>query len=220
MLLSWMAYAWLFAAVVAIGAMAADRTFSIWRRATRGVWVTALIASAVIPVTLALSPRRVVIESIDTAGDARWSVDPSSFGAPTRSTTAPRAAAPAPSVATQWQIPASWNRTAGMLWLTASVLLLAMIARSFALLRRRHRSWARVQLDGLEVLVAHDVGPAVAGVVKPSIVLPEWALRLEGERRRMMLRHEMEHIRAGDPYLLFAATLLVALLPWNLPLLY
>src|SRR5262249_11905491 len=34
----------------------------------------------------------------------------------------------------------------------------------------------------------------------------------------LVLRHEREHRVARDPYLLFAAALLVALLPWNLAL--
>ncbi|HUH12583.1 MAG TPA: M56 family metallopeptidase, partial [Longimicrobiales bacterium] len=73
-------------------------------------------------------------------------------------------------------------------------------------------------VDGVSVLVSPHTGPATVGVVRPEIVLPRWALALADGARRLMLAHEREHLRAGDPRLLFAGTLLAMALPWNLPL--
>ncbi|MEX0892939.1 MAG: M56 family metallopeptidase, partial [Gemmatimonadota bacterium] len=42
-----------------------------------------------------------------------------------------------------------------------------------------------------------------------------WALQLAPPLRTLMLEHEAEHLRAGDPRLLGGGLLLVALLPWN-----
>ena len=53
-----------------------------------------------------------------------------------------------------------------------------------------------------------------------DVVLPEWILSLDAPLRALVLRHEEEHRRARDPHLLFAAELLWALMPWNLPLWY
>src|SRR5207237_268990 len=79
-------------------------------------------------------------------------------------------------------------------------------------------AWRRAAVDGRAVLVSDDVGPAVAGLWRPRIVLPEWALRLTDAERRLMLAHEDEHVRARDPWLLAAAAALVLLAPWNLML--
>ena len=51
-----------------------------------------------------------------------------------------------------------------------------------------------------------------------GIVLPEWALALDEPLRALVLRHELEHRAARDPYLLLTAAVLTALLPWNIPL--
>jgi TonB-dependent SusC/RagA subfamily outer membrane receptor len=53
------------------------------------------------------------------------------------------------------------------------------------------------------------------GVLRPEIVVPEWLLaRSEGEVR-LAIDHEREHVRAGDPGLLFIGSVVTALLPWN-----
>lgn len=46
-------------------------------------------------------------------------------------------------------------------------------------------------------------------------MIPEWALRLEERLRRLMLLHEGEHVRAGDPRLLGLGLAVVAAMPWN-----
>src|SRR2546428_771335 len=68
---------------------------------------------------------------------------------------------------------------------------------------------------GRAVLVSVNVGPAVAGLWRSQVVLPEWALRLGEGERRLMLTHEDEHVRARDPWLLAAAAAAVVLAPWN-----
>jgi bla regulator protein BlaR1 len=49
-------------------------------------------------------------------------------------------------------------------------------------------------------------------------VLPRWVLALPVSQRRYVVRHEDEHRRAHDVALLGAASVLVALMPWNLAL--
>jgi beta-lactamase regulating signal transducer with metallopeptidase domain len=70
-------------------------------------------------------------------------------------------------------------------------------------------------VDGVPVLVSPDTGPAVVGLIRSHIVLPEWACEADPEVRALMLEHEGEHLRAGDPRLLAGALLVVALMPWN-----
>jgi TonB family protein len=55
----------------------------------------------------------------------------------------------------------------------------------------------------------------VVGLFRSRIVLPAWALSADEEARRLVLEHEQEHVRAGDPRLLAAALVFAALIPWN-----
>lgn len=103
-------------------------------------------------------------------------------------------------------------------WIALSSIGLAMIVLSAMRLARPRPTWTTTTVDGVPILVSHDVGPAVIGVMRYRIVLPAWALGLSAAERELILAHEREHATAGDPSLLFLATLLLALTPWNLPL--
>ncbi|MBV9879783.1 MAG: hypothetical protein JO180_04765, partial [Gemmatirosa sp.] len=48
-----------------------------------------------------------------------------------------------------------------------------------------------------------------------GILLPAWALALDERPLALMLAHERAHLTARDPQLLAAATVAVALMPWN-----
>jgi hypothetical protein len=52
-------------------------------------------------------------------------------------------------------------------------------------------------------------------MVRSEIVLPRWALALDGPSRSLLIQHEREHIRARDPLLMHASALAVMLMPWN-----
>jgi hypothetical protein len=85
---------------------------------------------------------------------------------------------------------------------------------------RMRRAWREKVIAGVPVLVSHDVGPAVIGLVHHGIVVPSWVEDLEGDAQRTVMTHEREHVRAGDPLLLWMGTFLVALSPWNPALWY
>jgi len=100
-------------------------------------------------------------------------------------------------------------------WFVSSVVVLLIGGVSAWRLVQRRRHWERREVDGVPVLVSERTGPAVVGVRRCEIVIPEWALSLDADRRAYMLRHEQEHASAGDPRLLLAAGLLAAAAPWN-----
>jgi TonB family protein len=97
------------------------------------------------------------------------------------------------------------------------VLLLALVVATLRLAVLR-RGWRSVTVDGRAVFVSENVGPAVVGLWRPRVVLPEWARGLGDGERRLMLAHEDEHVRAGDPWLLASGTAVLILAPWNLAL--
>lgn len=68
------------------------------------------------------------------------------------------------------------------------------------------------------VIVHPTLGPATVGLLRTRVVVPAWVRALPGEERRYVLQHEYEHKRAHDTQLLFFASLIVVIAPWNIVL--
>jgi hypothetical protein len=80
------------------------------------------------------------------------------------------------------------------------------------------RSGVDGEVNRVRVTVSHDVGPAVVGIVRPRIVVPQWLLREDAATQAIVIAHEQQHLQAQDIRVLGGALLLTVLLPWNLPL--
>jgi hypothetical protein len=211
MLLTWMAYSVLFGALTFGAALAVERAAETWNRSRRFVWIAALIIAASVPVVFAIQPRAAEpivtapagAEATSTASDVVVS-----FGGGRR---APHE----PLFVRARRIAARSDGVALNAWMLASLCCIALLLRATIGIRRRQERWQSADIDGVPVLVAADVGPAVVGALSPRIVIPHWAASLDAQARALMLRHEAEHIRARDPLCLHAATLVTAMLPWN-----
>ena len=92
-----------------------------------------------------------------------------------------------------------------ILWATASFLLLSVLALSFSKLRREVRYCTSSRVNGIPVLVSTTLGPAVVGMIRQRIVLPEWVLECDARMQTMIVEHELEHVRARDRYILAVA---------------
>jgi hypothetical protein len=101
------------------------------------------------------------------------------------------------------------------LWFVGSLACFAILAFSAWRIARMRRRWVERVVAHVPVLVSHDVGPAVIGVVHHGIVVPAWIDSLDPASQHTIMVHEREHVRAGDPLLLWGATVVVALMPWN-----
>jgi beta-lactamase regulating signal transducer with metallopeptidase domain len=73
-------------------------------------------------------------------------------------------------------------------------------------------------VDGVPIVITDAAGPATVGLLRSRVLVPRWVLGLPGAQRKYVLRHEDEHRRAHDARLLFAASLPLLLMPWNLAL--
>jgi len=104
---------------------------------------------------------------------------------------------------------------AGAVWLVSTLVFLGLLLRARGLLVRDAATWRTERVLGRDVLVADRIGPAVAGTVRPRIVLPDWVLALPERQLRMVLAHEEEHVRAGDARLLGVALAIVTAAAWN-----
>jgi bla regulator protein BlaR1 len=103
-----------------------------------------------------------------------------------------------------------WSLASGLLVLFFTVLL-------FRTHRLRQR-WQKGEAAGQPVLYSAEWGPAVVGFLRPQIVLPDWCRHLDEKALRLVLDHELEHVRAGDLRLILSTGVLPVLFPWHLPI--
>lgn len=100
-------------------------------------------------------------------------------------------------------------------WIVGSAALAVLLIRTHVSLVAERREWSHSSVSGRDVYVSVDRGPAVAGILRPWIVLPRWALSLPEGELDFVLLHEEEHLRARDTLLLAIALFFVVLAPWN-----
>jgi bla regulator protein BlaR1 len=103
-------------------------------------------------------------------------------------------------------------------WSIASATLLLLLLGSGTHLWWRKRSWATRSIAGVSVYVATDIGPAVVGLLRPRIVVPNWLTELTDAQQALVIAHELSHLKARDPQALAAALCVLVCAPWNLPL--
>jgi TonB family protein len=203
MIATWMFSALLFTACLTLAAVAADTIARATGRPTRWIWCAALAAGALWPIALPLATRALPRLRLAAARLPALTVIPDS---PTllgsRGT-------------------AVWRVAETLLlifWALASVLLVVRLARAAAALRRVRARAEQRTLDGVPVLLTDRLGPATIGLRRTTVIVPRTLLELDEGLRALVLRHETEHGAARDPWLLLAASVGVAMLPWNAPL--
>ena len=204
----WIAWSALFSALVAVGAVAVERVAAHFGVARRIVWVVALALASVVPALLALRPTSIV--------ETRFVDAPSVL--PMASDRGPEAVTTLISPASAVVSKSSWidlDVWVVRAWLFASLAYLTLLVRAMWQLRAQRSRWVEGTLGGCHVLIARDAGPAVVGVRRPRIVIPRWVLDADAATQSLLLRHETEHVRAGDSRVLFGAALLRMLFPWN-----
>ncbi|KRE89599.1 energy transducer TonB [Frateuria sp. Soil773] len=125
------------------------------------------------------------------------------------------AAAPAPSAG--W-LPALWLAGAGVLVLRLAIQYARLLLGTCPLQAPLRRTLP--PLPGLRRhrLREHAAGPAVLWAPRPLLLLPpDFHRRFDAAQRELVLRHELSHLRRGDPLWRLLAELLFALL-WFHPL--
>jgi beta-lactamase regulating signal transducer with metallopeptidase domain len=205
MIATWMLYTLLVGTLVVAAARCAESLLRLIGRPARWIWAVALAAAIGVPMVTALVPAPAVELSEASAA----------------TTAAPSEARESIAV-TLATMPAtrSLDRPLLLAWGALTLALLAVLVHGIGVLRGRRREWLRREMDGRELLIASDTGPAVIGWRRMQVVVPTWVLGLDDDARAMILAHEDEHIRARDPQLMLAGLLAAMLIPWHLPLWY
>lgn len=178
--------------------------------ATRWAWLAAMAIPVLAPVGAWFAPVAPAVPALRPQA----TIDLSALPGPTP------AAAPArwldlsiDPLATATQ--PRWDALAMRAWAASTLAAVLWIAATRGLVAWRRRRWQERELHGVRVLMSADFGPAVVGTFSPRVVIPRWVRGLEATQQRLILAHELAHLRARDPLLLDAALLLVAAAPWN-----
>ena len=99
----------------------------------------------------------------------------------------------------------------------SSGMLMLLVLRSAWLLSHQRR-WQKTSLLGTLVYLSGRIGPCVAGLLRPRIVMPVWLQLIPPRQQALLLAHAQCRLAARDPQLLALAYALIVLMPWNLPL--
>lgn len=193
-----MLYAAVTSSCVAVAAIAAEALARQAGRTVRWVWAAALAAALALA---ALAPWR------QPAPHPVSAVPLATASTTTTPTLDVMAALPRVS-----PVAADFLRVA---WLAASAMLALVVVGVHVRYRRLRNRWPAAIVDGSTVLVSPRDGPAVMGLRRPDIVVPRWFLSRDRAAQAIVVRHEREHLRAGDHRLLAAATLAAVAMPWN-----
>ncbi|KGI78082.1 M56 family metallopeptidase [Oleiagrimonas soli] len=208
-MIAWMVYAVLVAAALSGAALAAERAARVRRRVTRWIWFGALLGSLAMPVAMATVSFRVPDMLRSGAVSPAPIVLRDATSIPMPALLVHLGSDASPNAVDRIGI---WIRDG---WAAASLAMLLMLMVGAVRLQRRKRDWVEATICGERVLVSPDVGPAVAGLLRPRIVVPAWLLEHSASQQRTVLAHERSHLDAGDTRLLAQALLLLLLMPWN-----
>jgi beta-lactamase regulating signal transducer with metallopeptidase domain len=204
-MLAFMIYAAVASATIAAGMWLVERFLTQRRFPTRWLWFASLVAMMTVMFLPVARPPVATINS----GVSTMPRDVGQISA------APMPAVVARSVSgARRSVPLDLLLIAA--WALASAIGFAILAGSAWRIARMQRDWKPAEIAGVPVMLSHDVGPAIVGLFHHGVVMPAWVSALTPVQQRLIVTHEREHVRAGDPLLLWGATFLVVLFPWNL----
>jgi hypothetical protein len=204
-LVEWLARAIALAGLVGAGAWALEETLRSWSRPTRFVWIGALVLSVALPLLAVAAPRLwpdALTRTITVVAIPDVQVVEG---------TAPLTQVPMAIPARNW--------SAGELlvpaWILSSCVFALRWLYGWWRLHRARIGWRSARVHGHAIYVSDRLGPAVVGLKPARVVLPAWLLSADDERLALIVRHEAEHARAGDPWLLAFAPIAAVLFPWS-----
>ncbi|MCY4646996.1 MAG: TonB-dependent receptor plug domain-containing protein [Gammaproteobacteria bacterium] len=191
----WMTYAAVIGGLLAAGGWACERLCETMGWPRRFPWLVALTLAVVIP--LSARPPAAIPEVPANASPAVEQV--------IEAVQNPVASVPGQML----------DRMAAIGWGAASLATLAVFGAILGLMVRSRRRWPRRSVDGEDVYVSEGFGPALIGVARPSVVIPEWLFCASERAGSVAIRHEREHARAHDHLTLLYGAMIATLFPWS-----
>lgn len=203
-----MLYAVLVGVPILLAAFAASRALRRYGHPERNVWLGALVLALVLPLAFLTFPRTeaVTLGTVQGAQPDTGMTEVGEIGV---------------LGLTEFVVvgPEPGGLPIGpfliLAWLLASLALALEWVVAAKRLAKMGVSWRPGTVDGIQIWQTIDLGPAVSGVIRPRILMPEWMMSMPKDQRTLVLLHEQEHIRARDPVVMAGARIARILAPWN-----
>lgn len=210
MILLWMLYTVAITLLLGLSALCLEGVVRQRMWPIRGLWVGALLGSMLLPVLAIFFPPTDPVSPPDVVSSPQ--------SAPTSDAGALQLPAAVADLDIGTSVGIDLDAWLLGMWGVGSALLAAGLVVSYGVLLRRSRGWVRRHVDGRDIWISRDTGPAVVGLGRGRIVLPEWIAEHDAQDQDIIIAHEEEHLRAKDPHLLLSVLLLLVALPWNVTL--
>jgi beta-lactamase regulating signal transducer with metallopeptidase domain len=222
MIAAWMLYLLVLSSMLGLAALSAERALRWLNMPVRATWALALLGTPAIGVLVARTGGLRLIgasgSSSSGSAEAAPTLGADSVSALERWFASAEATMLDPFVGalnTLLASAATLDRPLLALWAAGSATVVLALLLSLHRLHSASRDWPRRRVDGRDVRVSEDLGPAVLGIGRAEVVLPAWVLEQDPASRRLIVLHESEHLKARDGTLLFAGLLVAAAIPWN-----
>lgn len=213
-MLIWMLYVICVSVLLAGAALAAEHAARLRRSATRGWWISSIVASLVLPAAItSVSIQLPRIPTLVSPSAAQEIVTLREHTAPSLS--------PAVWLGPDVRDAVGRPRIDALLrraWTLASCALLMLLVAAGAHLHWRQRRWPLTTVAGSTVYLTEGTGPAVVGLLRPRIAVPRWLIDSTPSTQRVVIAHERAHLEGHDVQLFTVGLLLAVLMPWNVPL--
>jgi bla regulator protein blaR1 len=210
--LQWVLYVLIISAVLSAAGWLAEQALLQQRLQTRWAWMAAMaltVLLAYLSLSALMGPHALRRMPLATSWVASWTniqhVAPLKLQALT--TSQPTAASYAAAL--------HWNAVIVRLWLLLSTLMMLAVAISGGHVLWRRRGWPMQLIDSHCVGITSNIGPAVVGLLRPTIAIPRWVLDRAAAEQQLILAHEASHLQARDPLMLTSALIALILMPWN-----
>ncbi len=213
---SLMLYSLLVATLVGAAAAMSEKIVAELKLPRRFVWLAALVLSLALPTYAFLLSGSSVMAPLEA--DQQIAAGSPSLEPPVLAPALGGSAIEVDPPLLAWPDWGGLGPPFAVAWIASSATISAFHFLVWLSLRRKLGRAEKRHVDGVEVRILDEYGPAIFGFVRPQIIVPRWLLDADVRLRQIVLRHEREHIAARDPLTLLVALVVVAAAPWNLPL--
>jgi bla regulator protein BlaR1 len=211
-MLAWLLYLTVVCGTLGLAGLLFERTARAHHRATRWIWVGTMLGSILVPFIVSMVSR-----DFPSRHHNQQSAQPTSEVDWRQFSRAPQI--DLGSVDADWKGGGEeFDRVIRAVWLISSIATGSFLLVGCLRIQSLRRRWRSNVFESIPVWVAPDMGPAVVGIVRPRIVVPESLFRYPLDVQRLVVAHEYAHARSFDASLSALAFGVLVLMPWNLVL--